>query len=244
MSHLYINEADGQLINYPQKGRVVCTRLTEIQSQAAQAITDAWERLIWWLSGAPVYGNRQPAIGFYHCNDSKSDPKSPRRTRKPALDLYRVVGQEPKAFFVVGKQAEMFEWVDLFYLREILCSLMGSNPQPAFYSPIWTIQPHQSATTTQYLTLTWRLNDEGYEGWAVNLTIGQFVLLRRMLYADEELLCQGEVGKLAIKPIPRQRIREAILDGRLFAFRYPGRNTRQWGVPKSVAVFWAGRYAT
>ena len=133
MSHLYSNEVDGQLFNCLQKGRLSYAKLNRIQGRTTQAITDAWERLIWWLS---------------------------------------------------------------------------------------------------------------YEGWQITLSIERFALLRRMLYANEELLYQGEVGKLATRPIPRQWVREAILDGRLFAFRFPGRSTRQWGVPKSVAAFWAGDYIT
>ena len=244
MSHLYINKVDGQLFNYPQKGGLPYIRLNGIQGRAAQAITDTWERLIWWLSGAPVHSNDQPAVGFYHCPDIVADPKSPRRTCKPALDLLRVVGQAPKAILVVGKQAKLFEWADLFYLRELLYDVTDGSQQPILCSPIWEVQPRQSTPLTQCLALRWRFNDEDYEGWQINLSIGQFALLRRMLYANEELLYQGEVGKLATRPIPRQRVREAILDGRLFAIRFPECSTRQWGVPKSIAAFWAGQYAT
>lgn len=230
MEQVWICRKTGQLSHTPQNED--CCLLTEVQAAAAGQIDSDFERLVWWLGGAGVFADDRPAVNHFHLETGEMP--TVRCTRRPYLQLHRTIGQSPRAFLEAGLNTYQFPWADLMTLREA-----ASQSIPALHFP-WEILWDTSFGASRQINLAWNRRKQG--SWQVSLSWAAYTLLKRMIYTGEPLLYQGEVGQLASRPIPRQRVREAIRDGRLFALCFPGRSTRQWGVPQSAALLWTEQY--
>lgn len=232
MNQVWICEKTGKLLHRTQNGGSDCRLLTNTQTTAAGQIDSDFERLVWWLGGAAVFADDRPALNHFH--PETSDMLTVRCTRQPYLTLHRTIGQSPRAFLEAGSDTYQFPWADLITLREAVIQTIP------LLSPPWEILWDTSLGASRQVSLTWNRWKQG--GWQMLLSWAAYMLLKRMIYTGEPLLYQGEVGQLAAQPIPRQRVREAIRDGRLFAFCFPGRATRQWGIPQSAALQWTEQY--
>lgn len=125
---------------------------------------------------------------------------------------------------VVGGKVLLFPEEDLLPLRD----LAQAVPPEAAWDEDYPLQERWP----------WGVSGSSFGLSLIHYPTGQRIFLegddwaslREALYVGDDLLEQVEAARLG--GLPRQRIGEAVASGRLFAFRRPGYQRRQWLIPR------------
>lgn len=120
-----------------------------------------------------------------------------------------------------------FQWDHLLALRTILCE-MPSQVSEGFGDGIWQVEICPTCIRLSYQT-----------HWTVELPLSSIEVLKKTLYVGDILMGQVEVVQEIVeitgREVKRQRVREKIAAGDLFAFSM-GQDTRNWLIPRSAAM--------
>lgn len=130
-----------------------------------------------------------------------------------------------KMIIVVGGKVLLFPEEDLLPLRD----LAQAVPPEAAWDEDYPLQERCPPWSVSGSDLGLILYHHP-TGQSARLDADDWASLREALYVGDDLLEQVEAARLG--GLPRQRIGEAIASGRLFAFRRPGYQRRQWLVPR------------
>lgn len=124
----------------------------------------------------------------------------------------------------VGEQVFLSSEEDLLSLR----NLAQAVPPEAAWDEDYPIQECWPwAVSGSDLGLILRHHPTGQR---MRMDANDWASLQEALYVGDDLLGQAEAARLA--SLPQQRIYESIVSGRLFAFRRPGYQRRQWLIPR------------
>jgi len=144
------------------------------------------------------------------------------------ISLHRTTDNPPLAVLRHGRLILLFPWADLLDLRGLVArvapEMAADEDAPRVESVTW------AASGSSFGIALMRKNDTLFfeaEEWRD---------LQMLLYVGQELLTQMEVAEIVDRPQPR--IAEAIATGALFAFQVPGRERRQWLIPRRAVEEW------
>jgi hypothetical protein len=141
-------------------------------------------------------------------------------------------GAALKLFVTVGTHTYPFPWLNVTRLREVSQTNLPVSAFP--WKTAWDQaagnRPVRLAGDQRWAT-----------GWQATLAWPVCRLVEKRITAGEPLLCQGEMGRLAGKPIPHRPVREAGQKAGLATLRFRGRRTRPLAASQSVVWRWIGQ---